>query len=231
MLASMEPKNTEETFLEQYRDLDDDTLRQIAGGSVPYRNEEQFVHTARRAARRLLRERGASKVPRVPLWDVNGPLPTWVRALFVTIGLSLLAGAATAWVATIPDRLDEEAACEHVRSVMRASDWGHRVQLQITQCLTAPPSDEIEGERIVPIIISGCVQIRKPILERWSVPEHRWECRKVQQFLPENQRFVCGDSAPASLPSSDLCGTSTVHVADIVERQGHPWTVRLLSSY
>ena len=224
----MVTKNTENAFLEQYKDLDDETLREIVAGSIPYRTESQFVYAARQAARQLLRERGAKKIPRLPLWDADAPLPGWIRGIVLFLGAAFLAALVSIFVLSIPERVDGDTVCAHAAKALTESDWGHRVQLRVVECATEEKPVEAQDVLERRILLRTCVRINAPLLQRWSAKEHLWECRRVQSFLTLQHDFICGDSAPSTMPVGELCTSEWIHAADVVEQQGQPWSVRLI---
>ena len=224
----MVTKNTENAFLEQYKDLDDEALREIVAGSIPYRTESQFVYAARQAAQQILRERGAKKIPRLPLWDGDAPLPGWIRGITLFLGFAFLTVLLSIVVLTVPERVDGATVCAHTAKTLVSSDWGHRVQLRVVECVTDEKPVETPDALERRVLLRTCVRINAPVLQRWSAKEHMWECRRVQSFLSLQHQFICGDSAPPEMPPGELCTSEWVHAADVVEQPGHPWSVRFI---
>ena len=203
----------ESAFREQYRALDDDTLREIASGKVPWTREGRYLHPARRAARALLLERGASDVPHVSSWDPKGPLPLGVRALVAVTALAIAAGAIGIAAATNDGVPDADEACAVAHDLLATTPFAQRYQLELVSC------DVDDGARagdttVVPIRFTACVTLDDRALGRLHESSHAGEAAAVRRLSDRPAR-------------GRHCRAGGVVLAELVERDGRPWFVRL----
>jgi hypothetical protein len=222
---------TESTFVEKYRELDEQTLREIARGHAPWREHERYVHAARSAARRVLRERGCKGIPWVPLWDIRAAfLPGWVCWMSISLLVLAPAAACSMWIVTFPDKATDTAACASVVHALEQSDVAQRVHLDVRECVVARAQGVADGESLqTPIRVRACVQLDDAIVSRFQAPSGDWECRAIQRFLPAHLSLSCGGRATEfpSVPRGPICGASDRWIADLIEQPQRRWQIHL----
>jgi len=222
---------TEKTFVEKYRELDDQALRDIARGHAPWREHERYVHAARSAARRVLRERGCKNIPWVPLWDVRAAsLPGWVRWMSIVLLVLAPAAACAMWIVTFPDHATDKAACASVVHAQEQSDIAQRVHLDIRECRVDRAQAVVDGEQQqTPIRVRACVQLDDATLARLQTPSAHWECRVIQRFLPDHLSLSCGGRATelSPVPRGPICGANDRWIADLIEQPRRRWQIHL----
>lgn len=208
---------TEETFREQYRELNNETLREIAGGEVPWTRDGRYLHGARRAARALLLERGADNVPFVPLVPFDAPrYPRAVRlglmAATATLAVSMMVG----WSVIFPlEVAADEDACAEAKTLLIGSDLGWDYGLELSACEVEREAAHSEnGAEVTPIALEGCITLNTRLLNALGEQPRR---------RTEVQRF-----AKAPRPGRH-CTTAPVRMAELVVHEGRPWWVRLIA--
>ena len=202
----------ESAFREQYRELDDETLREIAAGDVPWTREGHYVHAARLAARALLLERGAARVPHVPAWDPVGPLPGGIRAVIVLAVAGLAVGALAVFAAVTagPPSLDE--ACDAARALVASTQLAQRYGLELLGCEVGE-AERTGDTAVAPILLSTCITLESSALARLADRDHLAERLEVQRL------------ADRPVPGRH-CREGGVVLAELVVREHRPWFVR-----
>lgn len=209
---------TEETFREQYRELNNETLREIAGGEVPWSRDGRYLHGARRAARALLLERGAADIPFVPVVPFDAPrYPRAVRLTLMAATATLAIGLMIGWSAIFPlDEASDEDACAQAMTLLLGSDLGWDYGLELSGCEVEPEAGHDEnGAHVTPIGLEGCVVLNTRQLKALGDQPRR---------RAELQRF-----ARAGRPGRH-CTTAPVRMAELVVHPGRPWMVRLIGA-
>ncbi len=208
--------SVEENFQDQYRELDNATLRQIAGGEVPWVEEGHFVWAARRAARGLLVERGAADIPHVAIWDLAGQPPLWLRWLTSSFLICVALTVIIATAAIAPGDVASDAeACAAVTATLHDTDFAYHHRLGVTDCVVARDSArKTEDEHHIPIRIRACIEITAPQLERLV--------REPNAAVMAALHRYGGEPRPGR-----YCSPGEIETADLVLRAGRPWYTRL----
>lgn len=204
----------EENFERQYQELDNETLREIAAGDVPWVERGHYLFAARRAARRVLLERGAADVPTVPAWDPARATIPWPFQLIALGAALLVAGSAAAayMVLRPPDRPTDAEVCEALSASVRTTDFAFHYKLSLSECTV----DRSAGEHAAhPILARGCIALTEPLLEALAADGiDPIELERVKRF------------ANAPTPGSH-CTQGPIPVGEAVLRPGRPWYVRV----
>jgi hypothetical protein len=212
----------EANFRAQYRRQEDDVLREIVGGDVPWTNGGRFVFEARRAAHAELVERGAADIPALPAWDPATPnAPVAIRIAVATLILGT-AGALVWSAAALAefDRPSDAEACSQAIELIHKSDFAHHLSLTATDCRVnhgaaaqrTPASGPTQTK--TPISFRACVKLDTHVLGRLKRNGSPWEIRRVQRFA----------GAPTE---GEHCFDGPAPLAELVVREGRPWFVRL----
>lgn len=164
----------EEAFLAQYADMDDETLRQIAEGQVPWVADGVYLYPARRAALELLRRRGVMPLPSVPAWDPDSnTAPTRVRASSWAITVLLVTGAAAAvWWTSRPDVATDEAVCAEARTAFLQSDFQTRYRGELQECRR-------DGDVV---ILDACIELTDDMLATLVSSRNPVQLAEVRRF-------------------------------------------------
>lgn len=164
----------EEAFLAQYADMDDETLRQIAEGQVPWVADGVYLYPARRAARELLKRRGVTPLPSVPAWDPDADTaPTGVRVAVWTVALALALGAAAAfWWARRPDVASDDAVCAEARTAFLQSDFQTRYRGELLDCRR-------DGDVVT---LEACIELTDTALTALAAARNPVQLAEVRRF-------------------------------------------------
>ncbi|MBT9560513.1 MAG: hypothetical protein IV100_31100 [Myxococcales bacterium] len=164
----------EEAFLAQYADMDDETLRQIAEGQVPWVADGVYLYPARRAARELLKRRGVTPLPSVPAWDPEADsAPLGVRWSAWGAALFLVAGAAAAlWWVRRPDVATDEAACAEARTAFLQSDFQTRHRGELLDCRR-------DGDVVT---LEACIELTADALKGLAASRNPVQLAEIRRF-------------------------------------------------
>ena len=196
----------EAAFREQYRELDDATLTEIASGQVPWVADGAYLFAARRAARSLLEARGVKDVPAIPAWDpASAEAPLWIRAAIASSAVLLVLALGFTWhVLAPPGAADLEAACAETRQALAGTELAGRHELTVTDCA-------LEDDR--GIAVDACITLTEPQLTTLAKTRDPVTQASLRRF------------AKAPTPGRH-CARAVV--ADLVSPPGgRPWFVRL----
>ncbi len=181
-MTSPRSKRIEDAFLAQYADMDDETLRQIAEGQVPWVADGTYLFPARRAALELLKQRGALPLPSVPSWDPDSDTaPTAVRFVTWVGTILLVSGAAMAfWSTSPPGIASDEEACAEARTAFLQSDFQTRYRGELLDCRR-------EGEEVT---LEGCIELTEAGLTALAAAHNPVQLAEVRRFAltPANGR-------------------------------------------
>lgn len=216
----MTERGIETSFREQYAELDDDVLREIARGEVPWSDGGTFVYLARRAARDVLVERGADDVPVIPAWDpASTRAPLRYRLGAVLIGALTIIIGGVAWATAFPpDDPSDAEVCDEATRLLLDSDFAHLHRMEAHGCAvdrSAAVGPRPNGLSTVPVTFSACIELDAGSLDRLRRRGSPAEVRRVQRF------------ARAPVPGRH-CLDGATPLAQLQVRPGRPWTVRLL---
>lgn len=216
----MTQSSTEEAFKAQYRELDDDSLRQIAAGELPWADRGHFAWGARKAAQAVLLERGADHIPHVPLWDPGTRLPVSLRAVSVLAILIVAIGTMAAYaLSAASDEATDQEACDAVAATLATSDFAFHHRLAFITCDVAhDQARELHGERLVPVRMRGCIEITAEQLDRL-------------RRRPNDARKAALNRYGGLRKPGRYCSHGDVPLADLVLRPGRPWLTRVRVGY
>ncbi len=214
---------SEDRFREQYQELDDETLRRIAAGDVPWSDDAHFVTAARRAARDVLIARGVAHVPRVPWIDLDAArVPSGWRAgvvggaIIVGVGLILLVGGP---VDPRSDAAASDATTELVR-LLSTTSTAQRLGLEARSCRVRwdeARSDASGGSASAPIACEVCTSLSARTLATLQSPRTPDESRDAvvaRQLL----------DAPVT---GRHCSTQPRVLGEVITTEGRTFWVRI----
>lgn len=206
----------EERFRAQYQSLDNDTLREIAAGDVPWTEDGHYLYAAQRAAHAILVERAAADVPRIPLWDPAGQVPWRIRAAVIGLVVLLAVGMVMSWAwATPTDVPTDDELCTKAQADLAKTDFAYHFKLSTDACDVRRSEAVREGAvEVIPIAFDSCVHLTGPLLTRVANEKNPVTLRAVNRFT----------IAPAP---GRHCAPGQLVYAEGLVRPGHPWQVRL----
>ena len=210
--------SSEEAFYAQYQSQRDDVLREIAEGQVPWATDGQFVYAARRAARRVLLERGVDNVPRLPGWDPQAEVAPWrvrLAALAVCVGLGVTAAVIYAALRP-PDAPADAALCAAARQQLQTEDFAYHMKLGVSGCEVRRERGQTRGGvTTTPIEMSACIELGEDSMRWLKERGNPLDMLRVRRF------------ASAPRPGRH-CVSAPILLAEWVHRPGQPWVVRVL---
>ena len=203
------PSRLQERFRTQYRTLDEQTLRQIAEGRVPWVEQGHYLYAARLAARQLLEERGVADLPHVPAWDPSAESMPWAYRTFA-IGLLLGIALLAAWALLILRPLgapDVSEVCEVTAQRISQTRFAIRYQQRVSDCVVAD-----SGEKWA-VGYESCIEVSAGQLQYLSEHPNPSDFRRIQRYVAQP---VAGEHC-----------IHTTTLAEAVVRPGRPWFVQL----
>jgi hypothetical protein len=226
------PVPTEESFLVQYQRLNDAELRDIASGSTPWMSNARTEHPARMAARRVLLERGAPDVPRVPSWDINaGRIPSRIRWLVILSCLALCMLAGAVCYTPIDKPLTEASACKKGRALMADTGFSHRYQLTLTACgmIDSSPEGAVDGKETFALLFEGCIKLTERDVSRLKKRDSLDDCFRVRAFMGRDQSLSCTGSVKPNdlLKPGRYCTSKPVRMVEVISQRHRPAIVRV----
>lgn len=215
----------EASFRAQYSSLDDETLRQIASGAVPWVQDGAYLFEARRAARAVLASRGVRDLPKVPAWDPRAvDAPGWVR-LAVGLGAVVVMSVAAGGYLVVfpPAEIDVDRVCDETRRALSASATARRVGLVIDDCHVAP--SDAGGQ----VVIDGCVTPKAADALASRRDQVLGGLLRAFASAPAGRGVADANRAGQGSAAGEVAGQRCAEavVADVVAVRGRPWFVRL----
>jgi hypothetical protein len=205
-----------DAYQEQYAALSDEELRQVVRGAAPWAEEARYTYSARCAAQRVLRSRGAKDIPRLPWFDPSeARLPANIRRGVVFFTILITLACVLGWIEwNPPSQADDALVCEAARDALRQTDFSYQHRLSLSDCtVDSSQKEDNGGLSRTPIRFRPCIELATHHIERLSEASPR-RIAIIQRFAtrPAPGRYC--------LPEPSI-------LAYWVQRAGHPWWIDL----